>query len=82
MNMALVDCFLSPIGEPHKVELFARVRYIGPNMKSEATFSHFLYDYGTTAEHDLEENKNKMKALWTLQDRWLILQKQIDNGTI
>ena len=79
--MALVDCFLSPIGEPQKVE-FARVRYIDPNMKSKATFQHFLYDYGTTAEHDLEENKNKMKALWTLQDRWLILQKQIDNGTI
>ena len=50
-------------------------------MKFKDAFQYFLDDYGITKEHNQKENKNKMKAPWTLQDGWLVLQKRIDNGT-
>jgi len=51
-------------------------------MNFKDAFQIFLDGFGATTEHDCEENKNRMKAPWTLQDGWLILQKRIDNGII
>ena len=51
-------------------------------MNFKDAFQIFLDGFGATTEHDCEENKNRMKAPWTLQDRWLILQKRIDDGII
>jgi len=51
-------------------------------MNFKFAFQTFLEDFGATTEHDREENKNRMKAHWTLQEGWLILQKRIDDGII
>ena len=51
-------------------------RLVKPTMTPEKKY------FSATTEHDHEENKNRMKAPWTLQDGWLILQKRIDNGIV
>ena len=48
-------------------------------MNFKDAFQIFLDNFGTTTEHEREENKNRMKAPWTLQDGWLI---RIDDGII
>ena len=39
-------------------------------MNFKDAFQIFLDDFGATTEHDREENKNRMKAPWTLLDGW------------
>jgi len=51
-------------------------------MNFKLAFQTFLDAFGATTEHDRKENKNRMKAPWTLQNRWLILQNLIDDGII
>ena len=67
MNTALVDRKLSLISEPYKAE-FNLKWHSDPNMNFKDTFQIFLDDFGATTEYDREENKNRMKAPWTLQD--------------
>jgi len=76
-----VDRKLSLIAKPYKAE-FNLKRYSDPNMNFKDAFQMFLDDFGATTEHDREENRNRMKAPWTLQDGWLILRKRIDDGII
>jgi len=76
-----VDRLLSLIAEPYKAKLTLK-RYSNPNTNFKLVFQTFLDDFGATTEHNREENKNRMKAPWTLQDRWLILQKRINDGII
>ena len=79
MKTVLVDRFLSLIAEPYKAK-FALTRFSDPDMKFKDVFQHFLNNYGEITEHNCKESRSKMKALWALQDGWLLLQKQIDDG--
>ena len=65
MNTALVDRFLTLIVDIYKAE-FNLARYSNPDMKFNDVFQYFLNNYRATTENDQEENKNKMKAPWTL----------------
>ena len=81
MNTTLVDCLFSLISGPYKEE-FTLKQFSNPNMTFRHAFPVFLDNYRATLEHDGEENKNRMKAPWSLQDGWLVLQKWINDGII
>ena len=81
MNSALIDRFLS-LMDPTYTTDFTYARVTHPTLQFRDCFTYFIGRYGATNETERSENRERMKAPWTLQEGWERLQKQIDDGHI
>ena len=61
---------------------FTHARVTNPALQFRDCFTYFIGRYGATNETERSENRERMKAPWTLQEGWERLQKQIDDGHI
>ena len=78
MNSALTDRFVSLIDTAYTKD-YTQSRLRNPTQQFRECFAHFVGKYGATNETDRADNKERMKAAWTLQDGWEHLEQQIED---
>ena len=81
MNSALTDRFVSLI-EPAYTKDYTTSRLRNPNQQFRECFAYFVLKYGATNETERADNKERMKATWTLQDGWERLEQQIEDSQL
>jgi len=81
MNSALTDRFVSLI-EPAYTKDYTTSRLRNPNQQFREAFAYFVGKYGATNEGERADNKDRMKAAWTLQDGWERLEQQIEDSQL
>ena len=81
MDSALIARFVSLIKPAWQTE-FSKKKISEPNMTFLACFKWFFDKYAKSDEYDREKNIELMKAPWSLQDDWIALKNQMEEGVI
>ena len=81
MNSALIDRFVSLMDTAYTKD-YVQARIRKPSQQFRECFAYFVGKYGATNETERADNKQRMKAAWTLQDGWERLEQQIEDGQL
>ena len=79
MDTALVERLLLLIGDVYKRN-FEQERLKMPNRNFCDTFQFFLEQYGVSTEAERQNNKDNMRAEWTIADGFEALVARIDDA--